>query len=166
MKKHIITFLIGLILFGCGCGYIPFEIMNYDFLETYSKDDFDYATRDYYYEIEPGNNYNFKSYDARVNMIIDNEIDNIKVEVRYDETFFRLNLEERTEEDSDQNKKIYYSFDYRHNSKNRKRIYNLIKKSIKDKKIYDYEDALTPVVNIYVNQTNSDLVTVDGTYID
>ena len=112
------------------------------------------------------NNYNFKSYDARVNMIIDNEIDNIKVEVRYDETFFRLNLEERTEEDSDQNKKIYYSFDYRHNSKNRKRIYNLIKKSIKDKKIYDYEDALTPVVNIYVNQTNSDLVTVDGTYID
>ncbi len=31
MKKHIIFFLIGLLLLGIGCGYFTFEILEFDY---------------------------------------------------------------------------------------------------------------------------------------
>jgi hypothetical protein len=150
MRKNTFFFIIGLIIFGFGCIYFTFEIMEYNFkdINLNKYDDFTVYTDKY---VVDGTNYKFYS-DGSINIINDDNVDNILVEFKYNSSI--LNIDKNDYIDSRDINRIYYDFDFKKNNNSVKNLFNIYKDGIKNKVMYNYDSIFNPSINIYVNSVN------------
>lgn len=141
-KLMFIVFIIGLSFIGIGSGVSAVKLMGYDYVKI---DKSNIETKEEIVEMKDNI---ILPYGYNINYIIDNNIDNIKFEIRYmkftNYTLYNNNL------DGYDIYHIYQDdisiFD----------IYGIVLDGLKENKIINYEDSFN--VNIYISQKNYDII--------
>lgn len=137
--KYIILTYIGIILSSLGVVTTLLDINSIEYIDKIPENI--KVTKEYkYYNKDTIINNNFNT-----NYYIDNTLDNIKVEIIYNENYSALNINNYIFED-----KNHITFHIE--EINQTKIFNLIIDNLKEKKFYNYDKLFDYTINIYSNE--------------
>lgn len=137
VRRIFITSIIGLALIGGGIGLSFSNIMSFDYVTSF--DDKDYVTS--YEEINFNDYTKLNFHTADVKYVINNDIDNIKLEIKH----FKYTDYYLSEYDHD----IYISYDL-----NFKDSYKLVLEDLKNKTLRDYSECNYISITVILSQDN------------
>ncbi len=164
MKKYVILFIVGIITFGIGCGYVGFEVMSFDYIDEVNpavkltKESKEYPigkTAKYDIDIENGLS----------KIVIDNTlIDKIQVSISYPSNYFEMFSAEK--ENRLNTLKLIYNFQNIFNTREVREALDIILKDASDKQFYNYEKTFTPVVEVRVSRENLKYLEIDDDFLE
>ena len=159
MKWNIMLFVIGLILFGVGCGYAVLEIADYDRVSLHGENFYKYKERFNLKEIEHTYNIDdinvIRHYKGRINYIVEESfVDTFHVSIRYSADYLRL-------ETYEQNNALVIDSVFQRRDRNLRHFINNTKEMVRDKVMHDsfiYADIL---ITITTSRENIDRLGVN-----
>ena len=165
MKKLLIELVIGAILFGIGCGYMPFEIMSFNFKDSLPKGEFIYNTRKIRETISLDNNYVVTNNLGSAKVVIDDTLANeMVINVKYVEGYYANSILRKEINGNEHNYILNTKVNF--NTNNVKKVFKNIKRNIKDREFYDYSKLFTTEIVIYVNSSYEDKLIVNENIVE
>ncbi|MDD3242001.1 MAG: hypothetical protein PHQ64_04465 [Bacilli bacterium] len=165
MKKLLIELVIGTVLFGIGCGYMPFEIMNFDFKDELPKGEFNYNTREIRETISLDNNYIVSNNLGSAKVVIDDSlVDEMVINVKYVDGYYANSILRKEINGNEYN--YYLDTKVKFNTSNVKKVFKNIKRNIKDREFYDYSKLFTTEIIVYVNSSYKDKILVNENIVE
>lgn len=165
MKRLLIELVVGAILFGIGCGYMPFEIMNFNFKDTLPKGEFTYNNREIREVISLDNTYVVTNNLGSAKVVIDDTLTNeMVISVKYVEGYYANSILRKEINGNEHNYFINTRVNF--NTSNVKKIFKNIKENIKDREFYDYSKLFTTEIIVYVNSSYKDKIIVNENLVE
>lgn len=162
MKKNLIGFVIGLLIFGAGCGYVGFEILSFDYIDT-SKNNVVFHKESYTYKLN-GNIYEISSEYGEIEIVDSNNlIDSFILEISYPEDLMSIKKEEKIENNTNS---IGIKYQENLNSEEVKDIFVSFLEDFKNRKFYNYQKTYTPKVIIYIKEENLNYLKVKNIKVE
>ncbi len=165
MKKYSITFLIGLLIFGFGCGYFWFEIMNYDYInEAPQSSIYEQKEEEYRFEIDPLKKYLINSNQSLVEWKEDETLGKeALIKVTYYPDFGSVQFATSFSNFEEQEVKSIRFFLLHNNSfHHAKNFYHMIMEDLKHQEIHNYSLYAIPKVEVFTSKENQKYVSIDG----
>lgn len=164
MTKHVVTLVIGILLFGIGCGYCTFEILDYDYVnETNPNVLVETETKEY--PIGFNNRYEIDVKDGIVRLEIDNSLlDTMYITTSYPSDYTVLTHKHYTEHHGKDD--LIYKFHRTESIKDMKDIFDILVEDVKHKHFYNYPRTFVPVVEVHVSKQNLKYIDMDEDDID
>ena len=152
MNKYVNILLIGFIVFIVGIVFLNFELYHFDYVD-YLPDSFLTMTDKYKLNIDKNKKYKINRKKYNQNIVIKKHLDNslgeeIIIQVKHSETSDPIiNINSSTSQNE-----ITLSNELNLDSFDKKKILYLIKDSLKNKKIYNYNLLKYSVISVYGNE--------------
>jgi len=166
MKKYSITFIIGLLIFGFGCGYIWFELMNYNYVNESPRNDmYEKKEEEYRFEIDPSKKYLVYSNQSLIELKEDSSVEEEEavIKVTYYPDFGSIQFATSFSNFEEQEVKSIRFFLLNHNSfHHAKNFYHMIMDDLKQKEIHNYSLYMTPKVEVLTRKENMKYIKIDG----
>lgn len=159
MKKYFIEFIIGIVLFATGCGYITFEVLSYDY-QNEMLANIKQKEESLFFELDGEKQYKVKSEYGKVEMIYQEEYqDHFKIEIIYPEEYLTLDYFNRTIGTKNE---INITFNEEFNNENFKNALDLVIDDFKNKTFHNYKKTFEPKIKIYVNENMAKYIKIES----
>ncbi|MFA5602685.1 MAG: DUF1700 domain-containing protein [Bacilli bacterium] len=150
----LINLIIGLLLIGFGSASIVFDFVKYDYVDELPNHSYQVFEKEYTYSLDGEFTFYYRYGDADI-VIDDNLTNKMKVKAIYYDELIDLN------EVKYDNNKVKFSIDGEdYNFKEVNAFYKMIKRDLKDKKLYNYSLFFKPKYEIYVNSQSVDGINI------
>src|SRR5574344_249783 len=168
MKGYVIELIIGIMLFGIGCGYIGFEVLDFKFIDSLPENTFEYKEKETNYDVDITKTYNIYNRYGKVKVNIDETVGSkIVIKTQYADKYLDLDVYDNCTITTDNKCNIKYDYDVDMNNTDVKDFLNVLKKDVKNKEMHDYVQLFRPAIEVYVSSANRELVNgIDGKYSD
>ena len=155
MKKNIILIFIAFCLMALGINLMVYEIMDFDIAKNFKDGAFTKKVCTYEFKKVKKDVEIIVANDRNAYIQFDNSLekDNYKIVVTYYKDFFKIDKLFTTRDDTEQ---IYIKYSNKKDLKNIKKVIGVTIDGIKNKEVYDYHNAFSPVVKVYINEENKD----------
>lgn len=153
MKKNIILIFIAFCLMALGINLMVYEIMDFNISNTFKDGTF----------TKKVSTYEFKKIKNEVEIIVENdknayieydnslEKDNYKIVVTYFNELFEIGKILTTKDDKEH---IYINYNNKSNFSSIKKVIDVTIDGLKKNEVYNYYNAFSPVVKVYINEEN------------
>lgn len=148
LKRLFIMFIIGLVSLGISSGLIFLSVLDFKYVDTSAYESFDHHIVTHYIDMKENQLINMHYYDT--NYIIDNSINNIKVDIDYISDFDFVLYNSSTYEENYNVISFYFTRqDFPYNQ-----IYHAFIEDIKNKTIRNYNTSSLVKITITLNEEN------------
>lgn len=158
MKKYFISFLIGLILVGIGCGTIGFEILKYQYQDEVHRDvkqKMDYCV----YELDGAKQYTLQIQEGTTEIVYTDDLeDRFRIEITYPEEYLTLDY---LAQNVGNQYYITLSYQEHWNEGKIQTAFDLFLQDLRNKTIYNYKKTFEPKVTVYVSMENAKYIHVE-----
>jgi len=159
MKKHIVSFVIGILLLGIGCGYFTFEMLEFDYLDE-ADPNISIESQKKVYEVGPNQQYEIEVKDGKLKVVFDdNSMDTMEITTYYPKDYINLHYEEEKEYYIE--KELTYHFYDITKAKDARKAVEKILENISKKRFYNYEKTFVPIVEVRIKEENLKYVKLD-----
>ena len=160
MKKHIIIFIVSIVLIMAGSIWTIYEVFDYKLANNFKEDAFTTKTVSFEASITKAKVFVHADRYGKINITKNDEISigTVKIEVTYFNQLFNVNYSSMID---DNNQSLLLSFnhvDEEENFNNFKRILDVTIDGLKNKTIYNYGKAFRPTINVFVNSSDLNVV--------
>lgn len=159
MKKHIVSFVIGLLMLGIGCGYFTFEVLEFDYQNEIDPT-VDIVRQSQTYEVGATDEYDIKIQNGVLKVVFDNSLDDtMSITTSYPKDYIDLHYKEEIE-NHHENELTYHFYDTT-KAKDVRRVVERILENISEKRFYNYEKTFSPVVEVRIKEENLKYIDFD-----
>ncbi len=168
MKGYVVELVIGILLFGIGCGYIGFEVLDFKFIDSLPENTFKYTEKETTYDVDTTKMYNIYNKYGKVHINIDDTMENeIVIKTSYADKYLDLDVYDNCTVTTNNNCNIKFDYDVEMNNSDVKDFLEILKSDVKNRKIHDYVELFRPNVEVYVSNANVSYINgIDGKYSD
>lgn len=139
MKRYWIPLLIGVILFGIGCGALWFEVTDFSYIDQVPNHTYQEKTENFVFPIVENGNYRIINSDGTIQLQTDDDLkDEIKVAVTYYPDFGKIGHYENSYYENKPVKNIVFYMREIDQWNMLKKIKDMVFTDIKDKTFHNY----------------------------
>lgn len=143
VKRMFLTFIAGIVGLGMSCGILAYEISDTTYINKVPEYKETVATREY----SMTNDLIINGYGDGIEYVVDNSINNIKVEATYNNKYVKPVFDQ----DSDTSISLYTNSLEEISADN---MISLVVKNLRDKKIYNYWELYDVKFKVYASEKN------------
>jgi len=162
MKKHIIVFIVSIVLIMAGSIWTVYEVFDYKLASNFKDSAFTTKTVSFETSITKAKVLVNANHYGKINIIKNDTIitGTVKIEVTYFNQLFNVNYSSRID---DNNQSLLLTFnhaDEEENFNNFRRILDVTIDGLKNKTIYNYGKAFRPTIEVFVNSSDLNVVKI------
>ena len=162
MKKHIIIFVISIVLIIAGSIWTVYEVFDYKLASNFKDNAFTTKTVTFETSITKAKVIVKTGHYGEIKITKNDTIvtGTVKIEVTYFNQLFNVNYSSRIDDNNQSLLLTFNNADEEENFNNFRRILDITIDGLKNKTIYNYEKAFRPTIEVFVNSSDLNVVKI------